>query len=79
VHDETVAQDYYAAMAVIEKQLELQMPAEISAESNRNQHKNDDNDHRLLALVDALAAGELDDRQRRVVDELRSSIVALAG
>lgn len=77
VHDETVAQDYYAAMAVIEKQFDLQ-PTQISAESERSQWRDGGKGQRLLALVDALAESTLDDRQLQVVDELRNSILAMA-
>ena len=79
VHDETVAQDYYEAMAVIEKQLELQLPPQISAESETSQMENSADGDQLLALADTLADSVLDDWQRQLVDELRNGIVALVG
>jgi integrase/recombinase XerD len=60
VHDRTVAEDYYAAMAKIEKRLELaagtDSPDELVNVNERTQ---------LLALVDLLAKPELD-RQARL-------------
>ncbi len=67
VHDRTVAKDYYAAMADIEKQLDLQPGATTPGNPNH-----------LLALVDALQAGTLDDTQRETVHALRTGILALA-
>jgi site-specific recombinase XerD len=67
VHDRTVAKDYYAAMADIEKQLDLQPDATTPASPSH-----------LLALVDALQAGTLNDGQRETVQTLRLAILSLA-
>jgi site-specific recombinase XerD len=76
VHDRTVAQDYYAAMAAIEQRLETPALANhtvaVGDEGNRN-----GSDY-LLTLVDALETGLLNERQRELVAELRGTILDLA-
>jgi site-specific recombinase XerD len=67
VHDRTVAKDYYAAMADIEKQLDLQPGATPPVTPGH-----------LLALVDTLQAETLSDTQRETVQALRAGILALA-
>jgi hypothetical protein len=67
VHDRTVAKDYYAAMADIEKQLDLQ-PGSIPPVTPGH----------LLALVDALQSGTPNETQRETVHALRAGILALA-
>lgn len=67
VHDRTVAKDYYTAMADIEKQLDLQPDATTPG-----------NPGHLLALVDALCSGTLDEAQRETLHALRAGILALA-
>jgi site-specific recombinase XerD len=67
VHDRTVAKDYYAAMADIEKQLDLQ-PGSIPPVTPGY----------LLALVDALQVGTLNETQQEMVQALRSAILSLA-
>lgn len=80
VHDRTVAEDYFAAMAVVEKRLQphLNPPPDQTTVVNGSAQKarHDGNGH-LLALVDALNAGELGDGQRQLVTELRDGILAL--
>jgi hypothetical protein len=60
--------DYYRAMAHVEKQLDLQPGAEPLATPGH-----------LLAMVDALQAGTLNDVQRKAVWALREAILNLAG
>jgi integrase len=67
LYDGTVAADYYRAMAEVEGRMGL---------------RGDDDDPapdpaQLLALVDALHAGTLNDAQRETVQALRDSILAL--
>ncbi len=68
LYDGTVAADYYRAMGEIEKQLDLVEDA--SPPSATPAH--------LLALVDALSNGTLNDSQRETVQSLRTAILALA-
>lgn len=82
VHDRTVAEDYYAAMAVIEKRLEPHLPPvpELALTQNGNgRYENGSDNQPLLALVDDLAGGDLDERQGQLVAELRQGILALVG
>jgi hypothetical protein len=82
VHDRTVAEDYYAAMAVIEKRLEPHLPPvpELAiAQNGSGRYETREGDQPLLALVDDLAGGALDERQYQIVAELRQGILALAG
>ena len=68
LYDGTVAADYYAAMALIEKR--LAMPEDrLSAAPGIGQ---------LIALVDSLHTGTLNAVQNEAVRQLRASIVALA-
>lgn len=69
-------------MAVIEKRLEPHvLPApELALVQNRNgRHQNGEDRHPLLALVEDLADGDLDERQRQLVAELRQGILAMTG
>jgi hypothetical protein len=68
LYDGTVAADYYRAMLHIERQLML--PEDEAAESP--------NSGQLLALVDALRNGTLNEAQQETVRTLRAGIVALA-
>jgi integrase len=68
LYDGTIAADYYRAMAQIEKQLDLQPGAELPVTPGH-----------LLAMVDALQAGTLNDSQRETVQALRSAILDMAG
>jgi hypothetical protein len=68
LYDGTVAADYYRAMSTVERRLELvPTPEQPIAEPGQ-----------LVALVDALSSGTLNDSQRELVHALRSGILALA-
>jgi hypothetical protein len=68
LYDGTVAADYYRAMAHIEHRLALDAEATAPVPDSRQ----------LLALVDALQAGTLNEAQRETVQTLRAGILALA-
>jgi site-specific recombinase XerD len=67
LYDGTVAADYYRAMAEIESRFNDGEKATAPPSSGQ-----------LLALVDALHAGMLNDAQRETVQALRAGILALA-
>jgi integrase len=69
LYDGTVAAGYYRAMGQIEAQME---PREASPDSPPTAGQ-------LLALVDALRDGTLNETQREMVQDLRDGILALAG
>jgi integrase len=68
LYDGTVAADYYRAMAQIESRLALQEGA-VAIPPTSGQ---------LLALVDSLGRGTLNDTQQETVQALRAGILALA-
>jgi len=68
LYDGTVAADYYRAMATIEPRLQLTEMAESPAL----------NPAQLVALVDALGNGTLNESQRQVVHALRMGLLGLA-
>ncbi|CAG0935178.1 hypothetical protein TFLX_04010 [Thermoflexales bacterium] len=68
LYDGTIAADYYRAMLQVERQLLL--PEDAAAELL--------NSGQLLALVDALRNGTLNEAQQETVRVLRAGIVALA-
>jgi integrase len=68
LYDGTVAADYYRAMDQVEKNLTLQEDPDRPAPYIG----------RLLALVDSLQAGTLNDAQRETVYALRTGLLALA-
>jgi integrase len=68
LYDGTVAADYYRAMAHIEHRLALDAEATAPVPDSGQ----------LLALVDALQAGTLNEAQRETVQTLRAGILALA-
>jgi hypothetical protein len=68
LYDGTVAADYYRAMAKIESRFGGSKNATTPLDSGQ-----------LLALVDALHAGTLNDSQRETVQALHVGILALAG
>jgi integrase/recombinase XerD len=68
LYDGTVAADYYRAMAQIERQMSL--PEDAYAEPPSS--------GQLLALVDALRSGTLNDSQQETVRALRAGITAYA-
>ncbi len=65
LYDGTVASDYYRAMAHIERRFE---PGEPAAPPDPAQ---------LLAMVDSLQNGTLNDRQRETVQQLRDGLLAM--
>ena len=67
LYDGTIAADYYWAMAHVEKQINLQPGAKPPITPGH-----------LLAMVDALQAGMLNDSQREVVQALRAAILDMA-
>lgn len=71
VHDQTVADDYYAAMDIIEGQLE-QEPVFGSLCQNGN------GGNELLALIEALEARTVEEEQQALVEEIRQGLLALA-
>lgn len=82
IHDQTVADDYFTAMTLIEKRLEVQEPEPMESSTPSGQtipHQNGYDNHHLLSLVEALVVNTLNDDQRELVAELRSSILALTG
>ncbi len=82
IHDQTVADDYFTAMTLIEKRLEAHEPEPQEPTTPPDQtipHQNGHDNHHLLALVEALAINTLNDDQRELVAELRSGILALTG
>ncbi len=68
LYDGTVAADYYRAMAQVESRLALQDGAEAIPSTSGQ----------LLALVDSLRGGTLNDTQQETVQALRAGILALA-
>ncbi|MDT8306748.1 MAG: tyrosine-type recombinase/integrase [Anaerolineae bacterium] len=78
VHDRTVAADYYAAMAVIEKQLYQQL-GETAVGADCREWENGGTCHRLLALVAALDVEMVSEKQRELVQEIRRGLLALSG
>jgi integrase len=68
LYDGTVAADYFAAMAVVERRIALPEDA-LAAPPGAG---------RLLALVDSLRQGALNERQIEAVRALRAGILALA-
>lgn len=68
VYDGTVAADYYRAMAQVESRLALQEGTEAIPPTSGQ----------LLALVDSLRGGTLNDTQQATVQALRAGILALA-
>jgi site-specific recombinase XerC len=80
IHDQTVADDYFTAMTLIEKRLEADEPESIDPTTPPDQtvpHQNSHDNYHLLSLVEALDANTLNDDQRELVAELRSGILAL--
>jgi site-specific recombinase XerD len=67
LYDGTIAADYYRAMARVEQQMSLIDPAKIEPP----------NGGQLLALIDALRSGTLNDSQTETAQALRAGILAL--
>ena len=76
VHDQTVADDYYAAMTVIEQGLQSYLPV-TGEQSTNGSGLASGADCELLALVNVLEEDMPDESQRAVVSELREGILAL--
>ncbi len=75
VHDRTVAEDYYAAMEIVEKSLEPvvnPMPACTDPIRFPGEHAH------LLELLDTLQGGVFDHEQRETLRTLRQGILVLA-
>jgi integrase len=68
LYDGTVAADYYQAMAAVERRLALGPAAERPLV----------NAGQLLALVDALGSGTLNDHQKELIHALRGGLLDLA-
>ena len=66
-YDSTVAADYYRAMARVEQQMAL-------TDDARNEPPDSG---QLLALVDALRSGTLNESQQETVRALRAGLLAL--
>ncbi len=82
IHDQTVADDYFTAMTLIEQRLEVDksgQPKLTTTLDKTEPHQNGTANGHLLSLVEALAVNTLNDDQRELVAELRSGILALAG
>jgi hypothetical protein len=67
LYDGTVAADYYRAMAPIEKQFALPEDKQVEVSGKGE----------LLAMLDALKNGTLNENQLELVRSLRSGILAL--
>ncbi len=80
VHDQTVARDYFEAMAVIEKRLAAQPRQEARQQADSNGHHPGLNGNaiKLLRLVSALEVESLTEKQQAVVAELQQELFALA-
>ncbi len=78
VHDQTVADDYYAAMDRVEQRLfvrargQIAPPAAAMEEHNEDEPLNDDERGQLLDLADQLAAADLSPEMRMdLVERIR--------
>ncbi|MCC6607862.1 MAG: tyrosine-type recombinase/integrase [Anaerolineae bacterium] len=80
LHDQTVARDYYTAMAVIEERLQPRLPQAETPKPEDNGHNpaQTKTPTRLLQLVTTLQAEPLTDSQQAMVDELQQGLAALA-
>ena len=80
VHDRTVAEDYYAAMAVIEERLAARLNQKPERQPQLNGHHPGvtGNTDKLLRLLSALQVGSLSEEQRAVVTELQQELLSLA-
>jgi hypothetical protein len=74
LYDGTIAADYYRAMAGIERLFAL--PAEYS--KSETVHVPFSTPAELVALVDSLNGGTLNESQRQTVQALREGILSLA-
>ncbi|MCA9943471.1 MAG: tyrosine-type recombinase/integrase [Anaerolineales bacterium] len=74
IHNETVAEDYFAAMEMVEQRLEDQLPPEKDVEDLPS---NGATEH-LLTLVNGLQKGPLTNTQQVLLTELQQGLAALA-
>lgn len=72
-HDQTVADDYYKAMAVIEKRLEPHLPQS----QNSNGHNPNTTNTKLLTLIAALQTEPLTETQQAIVTELQQTVTTM--
>ena len=84
LHDQTIATDYYTAMAVIEARLQPGLPQEETAKLEANGHnptqtETHNTPSHLLQLVSSLRAEPLTDSQQAVVEALQQGLATLAG
>jgi hypothetical protein len=79
VHNRTVAEDYYTAMAVVEKRLALatNRPFEPADENGQKPNQSASSGRQMLALVEILQAEPLTESQQLVVTKLQSCLAAL--
>ena len=79
VHDRTVADDYYTAMAIIEKQLQtsIKEPLQRPQVDGDGLRWNTSQPTRLLQIIAALSTTSLDDGQRGLLSSLRHGILTL--
>jgi hypothetical protein len=79
VHNRTVAEDYYTAMAVVEKRLALptNRPFKPTEENGKEPNQNAYPARQMLAMVETLQAEPLTESQRHIVTKLHSSLAAL--
>ncbi len=79
VHDQTVADDYYTAMAVIEERMQfpLRLPPEQNPGSNGDSQSANGNTAHLLLLLDTLQAEPLTESQQALATELQRGLATL--
>lgn len=77
LHDQTIATDYYTAMAMIEERLQPGLLPEDNGNGS-NQTKAHDTPAHLLELVSTLQAEPLTASQQAMVDELQQGLATLA-
>lgn len=75
IHNETVAEDYFAAMEMVEQRLVNQLPSEKEVEVSPI---NGTTSH-LLTLVDGLNQEPLSNSQQALLSELQQGLMTLAG
>ncbi len=80
LHDQTVARDYYTAMAVIEERLQPRLPQARTPKPEDNGHNpvQTKTPTHLLQLVTTLQAEPLTENQQAAVNELQQRLAALA-
>jgi hypothetical protein len=80
LHDQTIATDYYTAMAVIEERLQPRLPKAKTPKPEDNGHNptQTKTPTRLLQLVTTLQAEPLTEGQQAMVNELQQGLAALA-